>query len=292
MNWDWAPQKDESAYKIFTTDFDEVLTGNELVSGLSQTDREIWDEKIEVYRKSTSVERTKASIESLSFVDEILNGNAVIASRTAVSILIDHSGSLNGQKAIITCLLVEVIADFLARLGVHYEILGFTTSEWKGGQSRKRWLASGRPARPGRLNDLLHIVYREAASTNPGTPWSIRNLLREDLLKENIDGEALFWATERLKNLNNTQNLIVVISDGAPADDSTLNENEPHILVSHLKLVIEDILNTPGFNLTGIGIDHDVSSFYPGALRIDQLKQISQFVPEFLGKFLKGEMGA
>lgn len=131
---------------------------------------------------------------------------------------------------------------------------------------------------------MLHILYREASDTFPGAPWTIRNLLRSNLLKENIDGEALFWATERLKNLNSSKNLVLVFSDGAPVDDSTLNENVPEFLWSHLEGVVQDVLRTPGFALAGIGIDHDVSYLYPKALRVDSLKQISELLPKFLGE--------
>jgi cobaltochelatase CobT len=145
----------------------------------------------------------------------------------------DHSGSLRGQRAIIATALAQVVADFWSRLGIRYEILGFTTRSWKGGQSRQAWQAAGSPPDPGRLCDLLYIIYRSADSTNPGAPWTMHNLLRRDLLKENIDGEAIMWAARRLRDCRETRKLLVVVSDGVPADDSTLLANDPEFLVRH-----------------------------------------------------------
>lgn len=220
-------------------------------------------------------------------MDALKRDSGFDPSRTVVSILVDHSGSLRGQRAVVACVLTEVMADILSRVGVRYEILGFTTAEWKGGKSRKRWLQMGRPPKPGRLCDLLHIVYRAASETIPGAPYSIRHLLRNDLLKENVDGEALFWASERLKSLDADHNVIVVISDGVPVDDSTLNENSPDILFDHLKDIIGDLRETPGFGVAGIGIDHQLDRLYPNSLTIETLEQVSSELPSFLSSLLR-----
>jgi len=282
LMWPWQRTEDKENYSIYTTEFDVELNGDELGRALTPKDREIWQEQIDAFEIAVAPERTKAGLNSLAKIDKVLTKHPGIGSTTTVSVVVDHSGSLRGQRAIIACLLVQMIGEFLGRLGVKFELLGFTTAAWQGGQSRMLWLARGQPQNPGRLNDLMHICYREASNTNPGAPWSVYNLLRDDLLKENIDGEAVFWAAERLKNLNADQNLIIVISDGAPVDDSTLNENAPDILWQHLKGVISDVSSTPGFRIAGIGIDYDVSSLYPMALKVDRLDQISVKLPEFL----------
>ncbi|WP_212744771.1 cobaltochelatase CobT-related protein [Parasedimentitalea maritima] len=282
MRWPWQLQKSDSGYSIFTTEFDVELTGDELGRELSAKDRTIWQAQIDAYQAATELERTRAALISAARISDVLAQNNDFRS-TTVSIVVDHSGSLKGQRAIIACLMVQMIGDFLSRLGVKFEILGFTTAAWKGGNSRKRWISKGRPKNPGRLNDLLHICYRKASSTNPGCPWSIHHILRSAVLKENIDGEAVFWAAERLKNQGSDQNLIIVISDGAPVDDSTLHENGTELLWRHLESVVSDVVATQGFRIAGIGIDHDVSRLYPINLKVDRLEQISTKLPDFLG---------
>ncbi len=269
---------------MFTTAFDREVSGNDLSRDMSESDRDIWEKQINAFQKSTEPTRTKANLQAFAHVDKLLTNSSKLSGSTVVSIIIDHSGSLKGQRAIIACLLIEIISDFLSRLGVRYEILGYTTSEWRGGQSRKQWISRRRPPNPGRLNDLLHIRYRDAFDTSPGPPWSVYNILRSDILKENIDGEALFWASERLKNLNSPKNQIVVISDGAPVDDSTLQANSPDFLFAHLKAVIKDVSETPGFRVAGIGVDYDVSNLYPTSLKITRMDQTYTELPDFLGQ--------
>lgn len=282
MKWPWRIEKDDSSYSIFTTSFDMELSSDDLGRKLTGEEREIWQEQIAAFETATEVARTKVAANLLACVDSLRDRMPEIETSTAVSVLIDHSGSLKGQKAMLACLLAEVIGEFLGRLGVSFEILGFTTSSWCGGQSRKRWVEEGRPPNPGRLCDLLHIRYREATSSGSGVPRAIRHLLRSDLLKENIDGEALFWASERLKNLGRPRNVLVVISDGVPVDDSTLMANRKDFLWEHLLSVVSDLLATSGFGVAGIGIDHDVSKIYPKSLKVDRLDQLSTVLPGFL----------
>ncbi len=281
MTWSWQ-QRDVVGYSIFTTDFDVEISGAKLCATLAPGAQALWQEQIRAFERATELERTRTGLNGLAAVDKVLGRHPDIAATTAVSVLVDHSGSLRGQKAMIACLLTLMVGDFLERLGVKFEILGFTTAAWRGGQSRRLWISKGRPANPGRLNDLMHIRYREASDPHGATPGTIYHLLRSGLLKENIDGEALFWASERLKNLNAARNVILVISDGAPVDDSSLAENGPRFLWDHLKAVIEDVVATPGFSLAGIGIDHDVGGLYPSALKVDRLDQISERLPGFL----------
>ena len=284
VKWPWRSERDDDAYSIFTTAYDRDVSGKELTDALSAEDKRVWHEQIEAFARATELCRTQTGLAMLPQVDAALAGRPSLAEDTVVSVVVDHSGSLRGQRAMIACLLVQMIADFLDRLGVRHEILGFTTTSWRGGRSRERWIARGRPKRPGRLADLLHIRYREATQATPGAPWTIHHLLRSDLLKENLDGEALFSAAERLKNLDAEHNLVLAISDGAPVDDSTLMANGPDILMRHLKAVVADLSATPGFRMAGIGIDHDVSRLYPDALRVDRLDEIPRRLPEFLGK--------
>lgn len=284
MNWFWKQKEHDGEYSIYTTDYDVEITGEALSGELDAVRRKILDEQVVSFERATEMCRTETSLNSLSHIDAILARDPNIGDTTAVSIVVDHSGSLKGQRAIVACLVVQMVSDFLSRLGVRYEILGFTTVSWKGGRSRQSWIDKGRPRNPGRLNDVLHIRYREASNTNPGAPWSVYNMLRSEILKENIDGEAVFWAAERLKNLGADQNLVIVISDGAPVDDSTLNENQPDFLWRHLEAVISDLKATPGFRVAAVGIDHDVGRLYPSALQVDRLAQVSTVLPDYLGR--------
>ena len=287
MTWLWKQKLNDGEYSIYTTAYDVEVTGEELSSRLSKAERKTLDEQVEVFERATEKCRTETSLNSLAHIDAILASKPQIGETTTVSLVVDHSGSLKGQRAIIACLVVQLISDFLSRLGVKYEILGFTTAAWKGGKSRQNWIGKGRPRNPGRLNDVLHIRYREASNKNPGAPWSVYNMLRNDILKENIDGEAVFWAAERLKDLDSEQNLVIVISDGAPVDDSTLNENQNDFLWRHLKAIVSDLKMTPGFRIAAIGIDHDVSRIYPLALQVDRLTQVSAELPDYLGELFR-----
>ena len=187
---------------------------------------------------------------------------------TVVSMLIDNSGSMRGRPITIAAVTADLLARTLERCGVKVEILGFTTSQWKGGQSRKLWMDSGKPASPGRLNDLRHIIYKAA-----DTPWrrARRNLglmLREGILKENIDGEALAWAHNRLAARGEQRRILMVISDGAPVDDSTLSVNPGNYLEQHLREVIGFIENSSDVQLLAIGIGHDVTRYYRRAVTL------------------------
>lgn len=282
MKWFWQRAQENPDYKIYTTKFDVETSGATLTADLSLLERSDWEAQVELYRSGTEIVRTEVGLQNMKSVDAVRAKDTFDASETVVSVLVDHSGSMKGQRAIIACFVVEMVADFLSRIGVKYEILGFTTVGWLGGRSRRRWLRRFAPRNPGRLNDILHIVYRDARDVNSSIPYNMFHLLRSALLKENIDGEALFWASERLKNLDSPNNVILVISDGAPVDDSTLQVNAPDILMNHLRAVIADIQNTDGFKLAGIGIDYDVDQFYPKSIQIEGVNQVSASLPDFL----------
>jgi cobaltochelatase CobT len=203
---------------------------------------------------------------------------------TVVSLLIDNSGSMRGRPISIAAISADILARTLERCAVKVEILGFTTRAWKGGQSRERWIGAGKPPGPGRLNDLRHIVYKAA-----DTPWrrARRNLglmLREGILKENIDGEALQWAHSRLIARPEQRRILMVISDGAPVDDSTLSVNAGNYLERHLRQVIEQIETRSPVELVAIGIGHDVTRYYRRAVTIVDAEQLGGTMMEKLAE--------
>ncbi|TMJ59760.1 MAG: cobaltochelatase subunit CobT [Alphaproteobacteria bacterium] len=208
---------------------------------------------------------------------------------TVVSLLIDNSGSMRGRPITVAAMSADILARTLERCGVKVEILGFTTRAWKGGQARERWIAAGKPANPGRLNDLRHIVYKPADA-----PWrrARRNLglmLREGILKENIDGEALAWAHNRLLGRPEERRILMVISDGAPVDDSTLSVNPGNYLEKHLREVIREIERQGVVELTAIGIGHDVTRYYRRAVTIVDAEQLGGVMLERLAELFDEE---
>ena len=211
---------------------------------------------------------------------------------TIVTLLIDNSGSMRGRPISIAAISADILARTLERCGVKTEILGFTTRAWKGGQSREAWLADGKPQGPGRLNDLRHIIYKQADE-----PWrrARRNLglmMREGLLKENIDGEALLWAHSRLIYRPEERRILMVISDGAPVDDSTLSVNSAGYLEAHLRGVIEWIEKASPVQLVAIGIGHDVTRYYRRAVTIMDVEQLGGTIMEQLAELFEDEKGA
>lgn len=201
---------------------------------------------------------------------------------TVVTLLLDNSGSMRGRPITVAATCADILARTLERCGVKVEILGFTTRAWKGGQAREAWLKAGKPANPGRLNDLRHIIYKGADA-----PWrrARRNLglmMREGLLKENIDGEALAWAHERLLTRPEQRKILMMISDGAPVDDSTLSVNPGNYLERHLRHVIDEIENHSPVELLAIGIGHDVTRYYKRAVTIVDAEELAGAMTEQL----------
>ena len=194
---------------------------------------------------------------------------------TIVTLLIDNSGSMRGRPISIAAISADVMARTLERCGVKTEILGFTTRAWKGGQSREAWLAGGKPSHPGRLNDLRHIVYKKADEPYRHARRNLGLMMREGLLKENIDGEALLWAHARLLARAEDRRILMVISDGAPVDDSTLSVNSAGYLEAHLRKVIEWIERQSPVQLVAIGIGHDVTRYYKRAVTIMDVEQLA-----------------
>ncbi|MDP3906880.1 cobaltochelatase subunit CobT [Novosphingobium sp.] len=208
---------------------------------------------------------------------------------TVVTLLLDNSGSMRGRPISIAAISADVMARTLERCGVKTEILGFTTRAWKGGQSREAWLASGKPAHPGRLNDLRHIVYKKADEPYRRARKNLGLMMREGLLKENIDGEALLWAHTRLLARPEDRRILMVISDGAPVDDSTLSVNSAGYLELHLRRVIDWIEKQSPVQLVAIGIGHDVTRYYRRAVTIMDVEQLAGTMIEQLAGLFEDE---
>ncbi|MEM7619358.1 MAG: cobaltochelatase subunit CobT [Pseudomonadota bacterium] len=211
---------------------------------------------------------------------------------TVVTLLLDNSGSMRGRPIMVAACCADILARTLERCGVKVEILGFTTKAWKGGQSREKWLAEGKTSSPGRLNDLRHIVYKSA-----DTPWrrSRQNLglmMREGLLKENIDGEALTWAHKRLLRRPEQRRILMMISDGAPIDESTLSVNSGIYLEKHLRQVIAEIENNSTVQLIAIGISHDVTRYYKRAVTITDAEELAGALTDKLAELFDEKLQA
>ena len=193
---------------------------------------------------------------------------------TVVTLLLDNSGSMRGRPIMVAAMCADILARTLERCAVKVEILGFTTRAWKGGQARERWLANGKAPHPGRLNDLRHIIYKAADAPWRRTKRNLGLMMREGLLKENIDGEALMWAHSRLTVRPEARRILMVISDGAPVDDSTLSVNAGNYLDYHLRHVIAEIETKSNVELSAIGIGHDVTRYYRNAVTILDAEQL------------------
>jgi cobaltochelatase CobT len=301
------------AYRVFTTRFDEVIEADELCSMVelgrlrAQLDQQLHRFQGMSGRMANRLQRRLMAQQTRSWefdLDEglldtarltrvVVNPEQPLSYKlekdtdfrdTVVSLLIDNSGSMRGRPIAVAAMCADILARTLERCAVKVEILGFTTRSWKGGQSREQWLREGKRPNPGRLNDLRHIVYKAADS-----PWrrSRRNLglmLREGLLKENIDGEAILWAHQRVLGRPEQRRILMVISDGAPVDDSTLSANPGNYLEQHLRKVIEWIEQRSPVELLAIGIGHDVTRYYQRAVTISD--------PEQLGGAMLGELSA
>lgn len=205
---------------------------------------------------------------------------------TVFTLLLDNSGSMRGRPIMVAALCADILASTLEKCGVKVEILGFTTADWKGGRSRKKWAESGNPKFPGRLNDLRHIIYKDADESWRRSRRNLGLMLREGILKENIDGEAISWAYKRLLMRSENRKILMVISDGAPVDDSTLSVNPGHILDVNLKDTIHMIEHQRQIELTAIGIGHDVGNYYSRAITIRDVEQLgSTMINELLKLF-------
>ncbi len=305
-------------YKPWTTQFDEVIAATELCdadelarlrgyldqqlvhlqSTVSKLANRLQRRLMAQQSRSWDFDQEEGILDAARLARVIVNPTLSLSYKaeretdfrdTVVTLLIDNSGSMRGRPISIAAISADILARTLERCGVKTEILGFTTRAWKGGQSRETWLAAGRPPQPGRLNDIRHIVYKRADE-----PWrrarnSLGLMMREGLLKENIDGEALIWAHARLVARPEERRILMVISDGAPVDDSTLSVNSGSYLERHLRQVIGWIESKSPVELVAIGIGHDVTRYYARAVTIMDVEQLGGTIIEQLASLFDTE---
>ncbi|WP_431469656.1 cobaltochelatase subunit CobT [Sphingosinithalassobacter sp. LHW66-3] len=303
-NRPWSDLPPQFEYRAFTSQFDEVIAATELCDDeelerlRSYLDQQLVHLQGVVTKLANRLQRRLMAQQSRSWdfdqeeglLDAARLARVVVNPMqslsykverdtdfrdTVVTILIDNSGSMRGRPISIAAISADILARTLERVGVKTEILGFTTRAWKGGQSREKWLAEGRPPQPGRLNDLRHIVYKQADEPWRRAKKSLGLMMREGLLKENIDGEALLWAHNRLIGRPEERKVLMVISDGAPVDDSTLSVNSGSYLERHLRQVIGWIEGRSPVELVAIGIGHDVTRYYQKAVTIMDAEQLA-----------------
>ena len=309
-NWDLSPATD---YKAFTTRFDEIVEAEELcdeeelgrlrayldqqMGGLSNVVTRLANRLqrrlLAQQARSWDFDQDEGLLDAARLARVVVNPRHALSFKierdtqfrdTIVSLLIDNSGSMRGRPIAIAAICGDILARTLERCGVATEILGFTTRGWKGGQSREAWLAAGRPPNPGRLNDLRHIVYKRADEPYRRSRRNLGLMMREGLLKENIDGEALLWAHHRLIVRPEERRILMVISDGAPVDDSTASANGGTYLERHLRQVIEWIEKRSTVELIAIGIGHDVTRYYSRAVTLMDAEQLAGAMVEQLAK--------
>jgi cobaltochelatase CobT len=317
-NRPWTDIPDSFDYQVFTEAFDEVVSASDLCDEEELTRlRAYLDAQLKglqgvVTRLANRLQRRLMAQQNRSWdfdqeeglLDAARLARVVVSpgqslsykierdvefKDTVVTLLLDNSGSMRGRPISIAAISADVLARTLERCGVKVEILGFTTRAWKGGQSRENWLANGKPAHPGRLNDLRHIVYKKADEPWRRAKKNLGLMMREGLLKENIDGEALLWAHNRMLARAEDRRILMVISDGAPVDDSTLSVNSAGYLEAHLRRVIEWIESKSPVQLVAIGIGHDVTRYYRRAVTIMDAEQLGGTMIEQLAGLFEEE---
>lgn len=263
-------------YRVYTREYDRIVKQNELPRLLNRLSD---DEAVELAKAWNAFQfalmlwKTAGALHALDKVKTI-TAQLTPAQRqdTVFSLLIDHSGSMRGQPILLAAAAVEITYEFLVRLGCKVEVLGFTTSKWKGGLSREKWKRCGRRDRPGRLCDLLHIVYRSADEDgSPTLGYCLRNMLRPDLLKENVDGEAVEWAVSRLMKQRQAKKILLTVSDGVPMDDSTALENGEAYLLKHLKSVLGRLADEQSLRVAAVGLGFDVRTIYGDGITIENV---------------------
>jgi len=298
-------------YQIYSEEFDEIITAahiceeEELTRLRNYLDQQLKSFQIIISRLANRLQRKLLAKQNRSW-DFDLEEGLLDTSRltriimdpyhslsfkkekdtdfkdTVVSLLIDNSGSMRGRPITVAAMSADILARTLERCGVKVEILGFTTKAWKGGKSRERWMQNNKTPSPGRLNDLRHIIYKSADEPWRRAKKNLGLMMREGLLKENIDGEALLWAHKRLQNRYEARKILMVISDGAPVDDSTLSVNSGNYLEKHLRGVIDWIETKSNVQLLAVGIGHDVTRYYNRAVTIIDAEQLADVMTEQL----------
>lgn len=306
------------AYRVFTTAHDEMIDAaelcdpNELERLRSLLDQQLTALSSVVARLANKLQRRLMAQQNRSWAFDLEEGvldsarlTRIITDPTSplsfkaesespfrdtvVTLLLDNSGSMRGRPIMVAAVCADILARTLERCGVKVEILGFTTRAWKGGQSREAWISAGKPANPGRLNDLRHIIYKSADAPWRRAKKNLGLMMREGLLKENIDGEALTWAHERLLGRPEARQILMVISDGSPVDDSTQSANAALYLDKHLRQVIAEIENRSPVELIAIGIGHDVTRWYRRAVTIVDVEQLGGVMIEKLAELFDSE---
>ena len=303
-------------YSIFTTEFDEIIeakdltTPDESIRLRAQLDNLIKPHQTTIGKLANRLQRLLLAKQNTNWnfnLDEGMLDTArlhrVIAEPghplsykqetetnfkdTVVTLLIDNSGSMRGRSISLAAICGDIIGSTLERCQIKTEVLGFTTKNWKGGDSKQKWIAGGSFVNPGRLNDIRHIIYKSADNSWRRARKYFGAMLKEGLLKENIDGEALAWSHERLIKRNEDRKILIVISDGAPVDDSTLSSNREDYLDNHLKKIIDQIENESPVELQAIGIGHDVTKYYNNAITINRAEELGEVLLEELTKLFK-----
>ena len=317
-NRPWTELPDKFDYKPFTTAFDEVIEARELcdedeltrlrayldtqLKGLqgivTKLANRLQRRLMAQQNRSWDFDQEEGILDAARLARVVVSPGLSLSYKverevefkdTVVTLLIDNSGSMRGRPISIAAISADILARTLERCGVKTEILGFTTRAWKGGQSREAWLAGGKAPQPGRLNDLRHIVYKKAGEPYRHARRSLGLMMREGLLKENIDGEALLWAHARLLARPEDRRILMVISDGAPVDDSTLSVNNAGYLEQHLRKVIDWIERQSPVQLVAIGIGHDVTRYYRRAVTIMDVEQLGGTMVEQLAGLFEEE---
>lgn len=305
-------------YRVFTTAYDEVVDASDLCDPMELDRlRALLDSQLAVLssvvsRLANKLQRRLLAQQNRSWIFDLEEGaldtarlTRIITDPTAplsfkaesespfrdtvVTLLLDNSGSMRGRPIMVAAVCADILARTLERCGVKVEILGFTTRAWKGGQSREAWITAGKPANPGRLNDLRHIIYKSADAPWRRAKKNLGLMMREGLLKENIDGEALLWAHDRLLARTEQRRILMVISDGSPVDDSTQSANAALYLDKHLRAVIAEIEDRSPVELLAIGIGHDVTRWYRKALTIVDVEQLAGAMTEKLAELFEQE---
>lgn len=291
-------------YNVYTTAFDEEVSAEDLADNFELSrlrtllDRQLNQYQAVITKLANRLQRKllakqlrtwqfdveEGILDSARLARVIANPNVPLAFKqeketpfrdTIVTLLIDNSGSMRGRPIALAAMSADIISRTLERCGVKTEILGFTTRAWKGGKSRDVWVENGRPEKPGRLNDIRHIIYKGADAPMRRTRKNMGLMLKEGILKENIDGEALVWAYNRLARRGEMRKILIVISDGAPVDDSTLSANPSNILELDLRNVIAWIENRKDIELSAIGIGHDVTRYYKNSMTITDADELA-----------------
>ena len=315
------PQNDylnssKNDYSVYTSNFDEIIdakdltTPDESIRLRNQLDNLIKPHQTTIGKLANRLQRLLLAKQNTSWnfnLDEGMLDTArlhrVIAEPghplsykqetenkfkdTIVTLLIDNSGSMRGRSISLAAICADIIGSTLERCQVKTEILGFTTKQWKGGESKQSWINSGSSSNPGRLNDIRHIIYKSADNSWRRARKYFGTMLKEGLLKENIDGEALAWSHERLIKRSEERKIMIVISDGAPVDDSTLSANREDYLDNHLKKIISLIEDDSPVELQAIGIGHDVTKYYENAITINRAEELGEVLLEELTKLFK-----